>query len=110
MTPMRTLVRHAAVLLLLQIACARAGVAGEIVKVNINDLAFSPAEITIKPGDTIEWVNADFIDHTATARGGSWDVVITAGKSAKRQFNKPGTSTYYCRFHPSMTGVIHVRK
>jgi plastocyanin len=110
MTLMRTLVRHAAVLLLLQIACARAGVAGEIVKVNINDLAFSPAEITITPGDTIEWVNADFIDHTATARGGSWDVVITAGKSAQRQFNKPGTSIYYCRFHPSMTGVIHVRK
>jgi plastocyanin len=110
MTPMRTLVRHAAVLLLLQIACARAGVSGEIVKVNINDLAFSPAEITIKPGDTIEWVNADFIDHTATARGGSWDVVITAGKSAQRQFNKSGTSSYYCRFHPSMTGVIHVRK
>jgi plastocyanin len=109
MAPMRTLVRHAALLLLLQIACARAGVSGEVVQVKINDLAFSPAEITIKPGDTIEWVNADFIDHTATETGGAWDILIGAGKSARLQFNTPGTSKYYCRFHPDMTGVIHVR-
>jgi plastocyanin len=110
MAPMRTFVRQAAVLLLLQIACARAGAAGEIVQVKINDLAFSPTEITIKPGDTVEWVNADFVDHTATATGGSWDVLIGPGKSARRQFDKPGTSKYYCRFHPNMTGIIRVRK
>ena len=107
---MRTLVRQAALLLLLQIACARAGAAGEIVQVKINDLAFSPAEITIKPGDTVEWVNADFIDHTATAKGGPWDVLIGAGKTARLQFNKAGMSKYYCRFHPDMTGVVHVRE
>jgi plastocyanin len=100
----------AAALLMLQIVGARTGAAGEIVQVKINDLAYSPAEITIKPGDTVEWVNSDFIDHTATATSGSWDVLIGAGKSAKLQFNSPGTSKYYCRFHPDMTGIIHVRK
>jgi plastocyanin len=31
------------------------------------DLVFNPADITVRVGDTIEWANADFIDHTATA-------------------------------------------
>ena len=56
-------------------------VAGEIVRVAINDLAFSPADVTAKVGDTIEWVNGDFVDHTATDKGGAWDVAIAAGKT-----------------------------
>lgn len=106
---MRTFMWQAAVLLMLQIVSARAGAAGEIVQVKINDLAFSPAEITIKAGDTVEWVNGDFIDHTATATAGGWDVLIGAGKSARLQFTTQGTSKYYCRFHPDMIGIVHVR-
>ena len=48
--------------LLLQIAGAHVGVAVEVVQVKISDLAFSPADITVKAGTTIEWVNNDFVD------------------------------------------------
>jgi plastocyanin len=105
---MRTAFRHAAILLALQIVGARVGIAGEVVQVKIADLAYSPAEITIKQGDTIEWVNSDFIDHTATANNGDWDVLIAAGQSARQQFDRAGTSKYFCRAHPDMTGTVHV--
>lgn len=82
--------------------------AGEVVRVTINDLAFSPAEVRAKVGDTIEWVNGDFVDHTATAKDGTWDVAIAAGKSAQLPLSRAGTFAYYCKVHPGMTGTIHV--
>jgi plastocyanin len=98
----------AVVLALLPVAAVRVANASEIVRVSINDMAFSPREITIKPGDTVEWVNNDFIDHTATAKKGGRDVVIGAGKSARLLFDRAGTTHYFCRFHPDMTGSVRV--
>lgn len=82
--------------------------AGEVVTVKITDLAFTPAEITIHAGDSIEWMNDDFIDHTATATDNAWDVVLEVAKSGRREFTHPGTATYFCRVHPDMTGIIHI--
>jgi plastocyanin len=81
---------------------------GETVQIKINDLAFSPTEVTAKVGDTVEWINGDFVDHTATDKGGAWDVAIPAGKSAQLKLTSPGTFAYYCKVHPGMTGTIHV--
>ena len=83
-------------------------VAGEVVRVAINDLAFSPADVTAKVGDTIEWVNGDFVDHTATDKGGAWDVAIAAGNAAQLSLTTAGTFSYFCKIHPGMTGTIHV--
>ena len=80
----------------------------EPVQVTISNLQNSPAEIKAKVGDTIVWVNKDFVDHTATVRGG-WDVAIEADKSARLVLKKPGTFDYYCRVHPNMTGKIIVQ-
>jgi plastocyanin len=84
-------------------------VAGDSIKITIADLAFSPADVTVKLGDTIEWVNRDFVDHTATDRGGAWDVAIAVGRSSKVTLTKPGTFAYFCKMHPNMTGTIHVQ-
>jgi plastocyanin len=100
--------RGAALAVLIQLALIAPSAAGEVVRVTISDLAFTPAKIEIKAGDTVEWVNGDFVDHTATANDGSWDVPIVAGKSAQLQLSKAGTYSYYCRVHPGMTGTIHV--
>ena len=91
---MRTAILLAASLLAFEIVSPRIGIAGEVVKVKIVDLAFVPAEITIKAGDTVEWVNADFIDHTATANDGAWDVPIVAEQSARHTFDRAGTNKY----------------
>lgn len=82
--------------------------AGEAVQVKISDLAFSPAEITVEAGGTVEWINDDFIDHTATATSNEWDVALGAGESGSLELARPGKVQYFCRFHPNMTGVIHV--
>ena len=74
----------------------------------IDNFTFSPAEITVKAGDTVEWVNNDFVDHTATATSGEWDVMIVAGQSARQEMTKPGTIKYFCRAHPDMTGTITI--
>ena len=76
-------------------------------KVVIDKLVFSPAEITAKVGDTIEWVNNDIIAHTATVRG-AWDVMIPANKSASVILKNAGAVDYYCRFHSNMKGRIVV--
>jgi plastocyanin len=49
----------------------------------------APQQISAHVGDTIEWVNADIVAHTATARR-----------------RAVGTADYYCKFHPNMTGQI----
>lgn len=77
----------------------------ETIQVVIDKLIFSPAEISVKVGDTIEWVNRDKLAHTATVKGG-WEVMIPAGKSGSLVVEKAETVDYYCRFHPNMKGRV----
>jgi plastocyanin len=105
---MRHMLRRAALLMLLACVGTAPAAAGEVVQVTIGDLAFSPAEITARLGDTVEWVNGDFIDHTATANGGNWEVMVIAGSSAQLRLTHAGMFEYFCRFHPNMKAKIHV--
>ncbi len=77
------------------------------IEVTIEKMAFSPAEVEVKIGDTIEWVNKDAFVHTATVKGG-WDVQLPVKKSGSVVVDKAGTLDYYCRFHPNMKGRITV--
>ena len=77
------------------------------VHVTIDKLAFQPAEIEVKAGETIEWTNKDPFAHTATVKGG-WEVSIPPGKSATHVVTADDSVDYYCRFHPNMTGRIKV--
>lgn len=79
----------------------------ETIRVNIDKLVFDPANITAKVGDTIEWVNADILAHTATVKG-EWDVMIPPKKTVSFVIKKAGDVEYYCRFHPNMKGKIAI--
>ena len=83
--------------------------AAKTIRVAIGDLAFLPAAVTAELGDTIEWTNADFIDHTATAEDGSWDVPIPKAATRSVVLDRVGRLEYFCRFHPTMRGSIEVR-
>jgi len=72
-------------------------------------------EITIFPGDSITWKNADTAFHTVTSvtQSGEEDDLFdsgffTAGKSYTRQFDDYGDFYYYCSLHPWMNGIVHV--
>ena len=85
-------------------------VRAETIQVKMEKLGFVPPEITAHVGDTIEWVNSDFVVHTATARDGSWDVLIPVNAKKTVVLKAEGTMDYYCKFHPNMTGKILVSK
>lgn len=77
------------------------------VHVTIENLAFTPPEIAVKPGETIEWTNKDPFAHTATVKGG-WEVVIPPGEVATHVATADDGVGYYCRYHPNMTGRIRI--
>jgi plastocyanin len=82
----------------------------DTIQVKMEKLGFVPTEITAHVGDTIEWVNSDFVAHTATARDGSWDVLIPVNAKKTVVLKIDGTVDYYRKFHPNMTGRILVGK
>jgi plastocyanin len=80
--------------------------------------AFRPAEVTIRAGGTVRWVNDDATYHTVTSTGsldrrapdGRFDAVLDmTGARFQRTFAEPGTYPYYCQPHSEfMTGTVHV--
>jgi plastocyanin len=79
------------------------------VTIVMQNLVITPAEVSAKVGDTIEWINKDVVAHTATAQqGGAFDVMLPAGKSGSLVVTKAGTFAYYCRFHPNMKATLTV--
>lgn len=78
------------------------------VRIRMVDMAFVPSEVTVRAGDTVEWVNEDILDHTATDKDDKWNVDVAVGKIGRIEMRQAGTFAYYCRFHPNMTGTIHV--
>jgi plastocyanin len=67
-------------------------------------------QVSAHVGDTIEWVNADFVAHTASARDRAWDVMIAPSTTASVVLKADGTVDYYCKFHPNMIGQITIAK
>jgi len=82
------------------------------VQIIISDFAFSPETLTIKVGDTVEFVNEDGIPHSGAREGkdGFDTQVLNQGQSKKITFSKPGEYTYNCSIHPSMSGKIIVKE
>jgi plastocyanin len=89
-------------------AFAAPALAAETIRVMIDKLKFSPAEVSAHVGDTIEWVSNDFVAHTASARNKDWDVAIPAKETGRVTLQHAGDVDYFCRFHPNMTGRISV--
>ncbi len=79
----------------------------ETIEITVDKMAFAPADIAAKVGDTIEWVNKDVFVHTATVKGG-FEVMLPSKKSGSFVMEKAGAIDYYCRFHPNMKGRITV--
>ena len=78
------------------------------IQIVMENLVFTPAEVSAKVGDTIEWVNKDVFVHTATARNGDFDVTQPPKKTVTSVLKKAGTVEYYCRFHPNMKAVLKI--
>jgi len=82
----------------------------ETVQIRIANIAFEPAKVTARVGDTVQWINDDILAHTATARNSAFDVMILPHAKAGVVLKAPGVVDYYCKFHPNMIGHIAVLK
>ncbi|KRE01294.1 amicyanin [Bosea sp. Root670] len=89
------------------LAAAAVPARAETIQVIVDKLVFTPAEVSAKVGDTVEWVNRDILAHTATVKGGM-EVMIPAKKTGRLTLQKAEAMEYYCRFHPNMRGRITV--
>lgn len=82
--------------------------AANIIQIRMEKVAFAPAEVSAHVGDTLEWVNGDFVAHTATARNKDFNLNVLPNKTGRLVLTKAGTFDYFCRYHPQMTGRITV--
>ncbi len=76
---------------------------------------FSPADITINAGDTVEWFNVDTAAHTVTSGSpadgpsGVFDSsLLMADASYAFTFEDTGSYDYFCMVHPWMIGSVTV--
>ena len=78
-------------------------------RVELRMVAYTPGEVRIRAGESVEWLNLDSIEHTVTATEGTWGSrALKEGERYVQQFSKPGRYPYYCLPHPQMTGVVVV--
>jgi len=79
--------------------------------VGAGGLKFTPQNITIQPGDTVQWVWA-FNGHSSTSGtpghpDGMWDSgVQNAGFIFNHTFTTTGTVPYYCSVHGLCCGMV----
>jgi plastocyanin len=78
----------------------------------IQNFSFKPANITIKRGTKVRWINKDSTAHTATANNGrSFDSGrLRPGKSYTHTFKRAGKKPYHCEIHPDMRASVLVKR
>ena len=92
---------------------AKAGLSiGDEIKVNQANKTFEPGAITIKSGDTVDFVNGDTIAHNVISRGSPEDFnlgVIKPGDEKDVTFSVPGAYDVRCAIHPGMKMTVTVQ-
>jgi plastocyanin len=72
-------------------------------------LKFAPKRVTIRKGQTIEWVDKDLVDHSVVATGiDSPD--FAQGESWTHTFPAVGVIRYHDGLNPKMKGTIVVKR
>jgi plastocyanin len=94
------------------LASSSGGAAGKPATVNvaIENMKFSPADVTARPGDTIVWTNKDVVAHTVTSTANAFDsALIAPGATWKYAVKKTGAFGYKCSYHPEMKAAFTIR-
>ncbi|WP_242916207.1 plastocyanin/azurin family copper-binding protein [Pontibacter liquoris] len=88
---------------------ARVNPAPKTYTVEIKQMQFQPAELTVQKGDKIVFINRDIVTHNVTeASGKTWKSPdLISGKSWSMVATK--SAVYYCSYHPVMKGTIRVQ-
>jgi plastocyanin len=83
----------------------------------MGDFSYTPGTVTVKPGQTVRFLNRGKIEHTVadvTRTGAILGArikprLLARGQSQAVTFSRPGTILYLCTLHPTlMKGKIVV--
>lgn len=79
-------------------------------KIDIKDMKFSPASVTVAKGDTVEWTNRMTTDHTVAPDNSEFPSSghIKPGQMFSHVFSASGPVAYHCEIHPFMKGTVVV--
>ncbi len=78
-------------------------------KVGIDNFAFTPEVLTVKPGETVIFENHDDIPHLIVDAAGHFrSKALDTNDKFSITFDKPGEIAYFCGLHPHMKGKIIV--
>lgn len=72
-------------------------------------MSFSPANATVKVGQTVAWKNDDAIAHAIAQDGGggfNTSTISPGATSGSQMITTAGALPYHCTIHPSMTGTV----
>lgn len=77
--------------------------------VGIENFAFTPEILTVKPGTPVTFVNHDDTPHLVAAADGKYrSKALDTNDRFTVTFDKPGEYSYFCGLHPHMKGKIVV--
>jgi plastocyanin/cytochrome c553 len=72
--------------------------------------AFQPAEVVVRAGEVLEWVNKDPFPHNvSSAAAGLHSGDLEPDRTWRYRAVTRGTFEYVCTLHPGMSGVINVK-
>ena len=78
----------------------------------IRNFAFEPAEVRVRAGATVTWVNCSSANdpgHTTTSDARGWNSpTLARGGAFSFTFSQAGRFPYHCEPHPFMTGTVVV--
>jgi plastocyanin len=85
-------------------------------EVSMQNTQFNPANVNVKAGETLTWVNDDSVPHDVdgSGPGGKFSSGPAGGMAEGDRFSftfeEPGKYEYVCRVHaPGMAGTVTVR-
>jgi len=83
---------------------------GPVIAVKILEGSYSPAQLVVAPGTTVEWTNTSVLPHQVVWSGLELDdsAILHTDETMRITFEREGLFTYYCGPHPYMTGEILV--
>ena len=79
--------------------------------ITIQNFSFSPAKVTVTPGEKVTVTNKDSVAHTVTANDKKFNTGdIEPGKTVTFTApSSPGSCPYICAIHQYMTGMLTVK-
>lgn len=89
-------------------------VPADAIVVNIDKMQYQTAELTIKVGDTVYWINNEVMPHNVAFKKGLVQEgefrgdMLSKDEAYAITFNEAGTFDYFCTPHPFMRAKVIV--